>query len=120
MEDAGVDRFEGGGDVTAPGLGDSFHWVSICSAGGGFKGDFVDAGGAGGGEGEVVFTACDEGVPVGQLPVFAWGVLEVEGGAFEGVKTPEAGYGSGDGVAIWGVGAGFGGGMGSRGGRGFG
>ena len=49
----------------------------------------------------MVFTACDEDVIVGELPVFAGGVLELEGGAFEGVEAPEAGDGAGDGVCAW-------------------
>ena len=47
--------------------------------------------------------AGDEGIAGGELPVFAGGVLEVEGGAGEGIEAPEAGDGAGDG-------GGFGGG----------
>ena len=42
----------------------------------------------------MVFAACDEDVVVGELPVFAWGVLEPKGGTFEGVEAPEACNGS--------------------------
>jgi hypothetical protein len=50
----------------------------------------------------LVFTGY-EGIGGDELPVFAGGVLQAEGGAGEGIEAPETGYGAGDG-------GGFGGG----------
>ena len=46
--------------------------------------------------------AGDEGIGGDELPVFAGGVLEAEGGAGEGVEAPEAGDGAGDGGGVGG------------------
>ena len=56
----------------------------------------------------MVLAAGDEGVVGGELPVFAGDVLEVNGGAGEGVEAPEALDGAGDGVGAGSRGVGLG------------
>ena len=52
----------------------------------------------------MIFAAGDENVAVGQLPAYAGYVLQVEGGALEGVEPPEARDGAGYGVGSCGSG----------------
>ncbi len=105
VEGAGVEGFEGDGDGDDVGFADGGLPLGVdVFIGGVVEGDLFDAGGAVGGEGEVVFASGDHGVVVGELPVFAWGVLEDEGGAFEGIEAPVAEDGSGDGAAVRGGG----------------
>ena len=44
----------------------------------------------------MLIFAGDQGIGGEELPVFAGGVLQPEGGAGEGIEAPEAGYGAGD------------------------
>ena len=61
------------------------------------EGDVLDAAGGVAGEGELVVLAGEELGVADDLPVFAGDLLDGEGGAFEGVETPVAADGSGDG-----------------------
>ncbi len=64
----------------------------------------------------MLILAGDERIGGDELPVLAGGVLEVEGGAGEGVEAPEAGDGAGDGGGFGG--SDFVGGLVGRGGFG--
>jgi len=95
-----VDGLEGNGDVDGGWL---VGWLPLGLnrlSGGGVERDGVDAGGAGRAEHQVVLTTGYEEVAVGQLPVFAWRVLKLDGWTFEGVEAPEAADGAGDGAAV--------------------
>ncbi len=98
VEVAGIDGLQRGGDVDGGRFGGGLPLRFDLFAGRGVDGDLVDAGGAGGAEGEVVVLAGDEGVTAGDLPILAGCVLQAEDGAGEGIEAPVAFDDAGDGV----------------------
>jgi hypothetical protein len=94
---AGVDGFQREGDVDDVRLIGVLPLGVCLTAGSSLEGDGVDAGGAGGAEGEVVIATGDQNRIGGELPVGSGYVLEGKCGTGERVESPEAGDGAGDG-----------------------
>ena len=107
MEGAGVMRGEGKGYVDGVGfISGVFESLLFGTAkgcvGAGIELDRFEAGGAGGGEGDVLVLTGDQWIGGDELPVLARRVLQWKDGAGEGIEAPEAGDSAGDGGRVGG------------------
>ena len=69
LQVAGVGGFEGEADVDEIGVRGGLPLGRLKLAGAGLQADGFDAGGAGGGEADVIVAPGDEGIGRGQLPI---------------------------------------------------